>query len=230
MFNILPRVKRSIARGNGDDKLSCWRPADADPATRPTSYVLRSELTKETANSNAKPAYSVNRPPHREPNQRYLERSLSDARVTTFPLKREERGVADRPEISFVPPPGLTKYHEIAVESVEALVLRIVNSLYGTVDLFVQKKQHMSTAVVKRDSEIVRLIAGTQEEGVKVEPLCFWFADAHRAVLTATSRQELKHFIFRTGQQIGLEIEVEYGRVSIEHNSSTVHVRFSILL
>jgi hypothetical protein len=60
------------------------------------------------------------------------------------------------------------------------------------------------------------LIAGTQEEGALVEPLCFWFSDAHRAILTATSRQELKTFTFQTDQQIGLEIEVDDGRVRIE--------------
>jgi hypothetical protein len=155
MINILPQVKRSLSSRQGDDRLSCWRPADADPATRPTSYILRSELSKETAAS--RKIFSVNRPPTREPNGRYLERTLAQALQFTFPLKPSECGVADRPEIVFVPPPSLTN-QEILVEPVESLVLKIVNSLYDAVDLFVQKKQQMSTAVVKRDAEIVRYV------------------------------------------------------------------------
>jgi len=211
MLNLLPDVKRSIV-SRGEDKNASWRPAEADPNTAKISYVLEQELSEVPISK--REIYAENKIPQKEPNIRHLanQHCIKTGTETTA-LSKLERGTADKPDIIFVPPPSLTRKTIISVESAECFILKMINTLPVCMDLFFQKKNSLSSGTLYPDRPLTRLIAGTEDEENRLNPACFWYGNAKRAVLHCTNRQEVRTFKFLSAQQIGMEVEMEDNRL-----------------
>jgi hypothetical protein len=151
MDNLLPSIKSAIAQ-RPEDKTLSWRPADAHPKTGRVSTFLESEFTKETT---IKVVYGQNVLPSLPPNEKHVEKSLFP--TDESPLRSALREIPDRPKLVFVPPPSLTRKTVLKdLSNGNCLMLKMINTLPMTMDLFVQKKLTISNTTVYPMRQCVR--------------------------------------------------------------------------
>lgn len=99
--------------------------------------------------------YAENKVPVAAPNDRLVEWSYVNE-LEISPLSEAERGVADKPIVAFAKVDSkrnvVSDHHEFE----NFLVLKMVNTLPTSMDLFVQNKSNMSSCIVDSNKQCLR--------------------------------------------------------------------------
>lgn len=178
MINLLPPIKKSITTGGVNNSSTTsihevmWSVADSHPKHGKISHYIESEITQDhdlfdDNNIIYFPPIII---PFQEPNLKhaiiYYDTATGiatddDKGIFKSPLHHDIVGVADEPEIFFQPPKQLThktiNYKDKVGESNNrCLILKVINSLPISIELFVQKNLNMMNTTVLSNAEISR--------------------------------------------------------------------------
>jgi hypothetical protein len=157
MLNILPSSKSASLVDGYSKKYGEWKPDAANAITGKIPQSLQSEISVERKFIQH---YSDNRLPEAQPNEKYADKRVIAKIAEGGPsaISVSQRGVADAPEIRYEPP-KLTHYgkpREKNTGVANFLVMRMLNLLPLSMDLFVQKELSIQSSVTKPNSVSVR--------------------------------------------------------------------------
>ena len=178
MINLLPPIKKSITNGvNSTTSIHevMWSVADSHPKHGKISHYIESEITQDDDlfyddNIIYFPPITM---PFQEPNLKhaiiYYDTNSTATGVVDndnggifkSPLHPDVVGVADEPELYFQPPKLTHKtinYKDKVGESNNnrCFILKLINSLPISIELFVQKNLNMMNTTVQSNAEISR--------------------------------------------------------------------------
>ena len=157
MLNILPSSKTGSLVEGYSKKYGEWKPEAANAVTGKIPQSLQSEISIE---KKFVQRYSDNKLPDAQPNEKYADKRTIAKIAESGPsaICESQRGVADTPEIRYEPP-KLTHYgkpREKNTGVANFLVMRMLNLLPVSMDLFVQKELSIQSSVTKPRSVSVR--------------------------------------------------------------------------
>ena len=171
MINLLPPIKKSITNGiNSTTSIHevMWSVADSHPKHGKIPHYIESEITQDDDlfydnNIIYFPPIIL---PFQEPNLKhaiiYYDTDTTGTGDYIFksPLHSDVVGVADEPELFFQPPKLTHKtinYKDKVGESNNrCLILKVINSLPISIELFIQKNLNMINTTVLSNAEISR--------------------------------------------------------------------------
>ena len=142
MQNTLPTISNHYL-SRTSNAYTEWKPAESYPDPRKYENI---EVPVQ---------YAENKVPVAAPNERMVEWSYVNE-LEVSPLCEAERGIVEKPVIQFAKVDSKRNVVSTHHEYENFLVLKMVNTLPTSMDLFVQNRSNMSSCIVESEKQCLK--------------------------------------------------------------------------